>query len=207
VSADERRAERRARLKHACLDLIGEAGVISVSAEAVSARAGLTKRYFYESFADREALLAEVIDDFFTEVRSEMLDALARTEHGPKHRAHTIGQVLIDFLQRDARRARLYVEAPGQPTLRPRQERAFDTFTRLLLDTFPVKLDPARDAEQSKAIEHRRALVALIVVAGTTQAAIAWLRGDVDLTRGEVIDEIAGTILGALTAATVYPSS
>jgi len=179
---------------------------MSVSAEAVSTRAGLTKRYFYESFADREALLAEVIDDFFTDVRSEMLDALARTQHGPTHRAQTISQVLIDFLQRDARRARLYVEAPGQPRLRPRQERAFDTFTRLLLDTFPIEPNPARDAAQSKAIEHRRALVALIVVAGTTQAAIAWLQGDVDLTRGELIDEIARTILGALAATTVGPS-
>jgi AcrR family transcriptional regulator len=186
VSADERRARRRARLKEVCLDLIGESGVVSVTAEAVSSRAELTKRYFYESFADRDALLHEVMDDFFTEVRAEMLDALGQADSPSPGRAHIVATVLIDFLERDRRRARLYVEAAGQPTLQARREQAFDAFTRLLLDSVPETRSNGRE------------LAALIIVAGTTQAAISWLQGTVELPREHVIAEIARMIIAAL---------
>ncbi|MCU1654520.1 MAG: Transcriptional regulator, TetR, partial [Pseudonocardia sp.] len=95
MSADERRAERLSSLKEACLDLIGETGVASITAEGVSGRAGLTKRYFYESFSDRDALLYAVMEEFFTDVRAEMLDALAGGGGTPAYRAHTIARILI----------------------------------------------------------------------------------------------------------------
>ncbi|MDT7643129.1 MAG: hypothetical protein QOC75_129, partial [Pseudonocardiales bacterium] len=66
VSADERRTERRQRLVTACLDLVGEGGVSTVTAQAVAERAGLTRRYFYESFADRDAVLVEALDGMFS---------------------------------------------------------------------------------------------------------------------------------------------
>jgi AcrR family transcriptional regulator len=186
VSADERRARRRARLKEVCLDLIGESGVVSVTAEAVAGRAELTKRYFYESFADRDALLHEVMDDFFTEVRAEMLEALGSAGSCPLDRAHVVASVLINFLERDRRRARLYIEAAGQPTLQARREQAFDAFTRLLLD----------NVAEAKSDGHE--LAALIIVAGTTQAAISWLQGAVKMPREQVIAEIARMIIAAL---------
>jgi AcrR family transcriptional regulator len=102
VSADERRAERRSSLKEACLDLIGEGGVALITAEGVSGRAGLTKRYFYESFNDRDALLYEVMDEFFTDVRAEIHDALVRSEGPSADRAHTVARLLIEFLERAA---------------------------------------------------------------------------------------------------------
>jgi AcrR family transcriptional regulator len=197
VSAETRRAERRARLKQACLDLIEETGVAAISAEAVCARAGLTKRYFYENFADRDALLYEVMDEFFIDVGAEMLAALATGEATPAQRAQTVARVLIEFLERDRRLARLYIESAGQPTLRARRERAYEAFTRLLLDT-------VADAQESDTVEDGvrtadpRAFATLIVVAGTTQAAISWLQGDVELPRDSVIEQIARMIIGAL---------
>ena len=73
VSADDRRADRRARLLEAGLDLVGEVGVAEVTAEAVAARAGLSKRYFYESFADRDALLVAASSGVFETVRAALL--------------------------------------------------------------------------------------------------------------------------------------
>ncbi|MGV7904576.1 TetR family transcriptional regulator, partial [Mycobacterium kansasii] len=52
VSAEDRRSARRAQLLEACLDVVGDAGVEAVTADAVAQRAGLSKRYFYEAFAD-----------------------------------------------------------------------------------------------------------------------------------------------------------
>ena len=197
VSAQTRRAERRARLKEVCLDLIEETGVAAISAEAVSSRAGLTKRYFYESFADRDALLYEVMDEFFINVGAEILAALAKGEATPAQRAQTVARVLIEFLERDRRLARLYIESAGQPTLRARRERAYEAFTRLLLDT--VADHPESDTvEDGVGTGDRHAFATLIVVAGTTQAAISWLQGDVDLPRDSVIGQIARMIIAAL---------
>jgi AcrR family transcriptional regulator len=53
----ERREARRTALLEAALDLIGEAGAAAVTMRAVCRRAGLTDRYFYESFSDRDDLL------------------------------------------------------------------------------------------------------------------------------------------------------
>ena len=193
ISAEERRAERRARVKDACLDVVGEGGVAKVTVEAVSAGAGLTKRYFYESFPDLDTLLAEVIDDIFTGLLTDILATLPGIDSIPE-RADTIARMLIDFFQRDARRARLYVEAPGHPTLRARREVAFQTYTRLLLEHLQPEDTP---------LDRRREVAALIIVAGVTQAASEWLRdgrvgGSGALTRDQIVDEIARVMIAAL---------
>jgi AcrR family transcriptional regulator len=195
LSADERRAARRARLKEACLDLIGEAGIASVSAEAVSARAALTKRYFYESFTDRDALLLELLDDLFTDVLAKIRDKLTDGGQSAPRRAHAVVTALMEFMQTDHRRARLYVEAPGSPVLARRRDAAFETYSQVLLDTFPGYPIRAGDHEVN---QNRRALAALIIVAGTTQAVVSWLQGEVDLSRDELIEELASVIRSVL---------
>ena len=57
-TAAERVAERRQRLIDAGYALFGEHGYAGTSIRAVLQRAGLRDRYFGESFADLDALLA-----------------------------------------------------------------------------------------------------------------------------------------------------
>ena len=57
--AQTRQAERRDKLVAAGITLFGRQGFAASSIDAVCREAGLTKRYFYESFTDREALLVE----------------------------------------------------------------------------------------------------------------------------------------------------
>ncbi|WP_051342290.1 TetR/AcrR family transcriptional regulator [Pseudonocardia spinosispora] len=175
----------------ACLELVGEGGVGSVSAESVAARAGLTKRYFYESFADRDTLLDELLASFFTDVRATMLDAMPVTGDASA-RAQVMAEVLIDFLWNDPKRARLYAEAPGNPRLEARREQAYEVFTQLVIDAFPSGEPLSEEARQ------RRTLAALLLVAGTTQAVITWLRGRIELTREAVTDELARIIVATL---------
>jgi AcrR family transcriptional regulator len=61
-SAEDRREARRAALIGAAIRLYGERGFASTSIEAVSAEAGLIKRYFYESFPGAEALLVAAFE-------------------------------------------------------------------------------------------------------------------------------------------------
>ena len=56
-SAAERRAQRREQLILAAIRVYGERGYRNATVKAVCEAAGLTERYFYESFANSEALL------------------------------------------------------------------------------------------------------------------------------------------------------
>lgn len=60
VSAQERREQRRTALIEAGLELFGTEGYPNVPVKRICDQAGLTQRYFYESFSDREALLDAV---------------------------------------------------------------------------------------------------------------------------------------------------
>ena len=56
----ERASQRRAQLVAAGMKRFGSAGYQEVSVRAVCVEAGLTERYFYESFENREELLGAV---------------------------------------------------------------------------------------------------------------------------------------------------
>lgn len=56
-SADERKQARKSTLVEAAIRLFGEHGFNAVSIDLICTEAGLTKRYFYEAFPSREALL------------------------------------------------------------------------------------------------------------------------------------------------------
>lgn len=75
MSAEKRRALRRRALLDAARDLWREGGLPAVSVRAVSARAKLTDRYFYEQFADIGSLLGAVIDDIMEEPLAAMIKA------------------------------------------------------------------------------------------------------------------------------------
>jgi AcrR family transcriptional regulator len=62
VSADERRAQRRRQLIEAAVSVYGERGYRSSSVKAVCDAAGLTERYFYESFLSSEELLVATFE-------------------------------------------------------------------------------------------------------------------------------------------------
>lgn len=76
---EERRAERRERLLDAGLACYGEVGYHAATVRLICARAGLTERYFYESFANGEDLLCAVylrhLDLQRARIASAMLEA------------------------------------------------------------------------------------------------------------------------------------
>ncbi len=87
IPADARVAERRARLLAAALDEIAGGGVAALSVRAICARAGLTRRYFYESFGDLDALLLAAFDDLHGEIADAIVAALAPSAARPSTRA------------------------------------------------------------------------------------------------------------------------
>src|SRR5579872_7202432 len=62
VEPDARQAARRQRLLDAAFELLGTEGLTATTVRGVCARAGLHTRYFYESFADVDALVVALFD-------------------------------------------------------------------------------------------------------------------------------------------------
>ena len=75
-SFEDRQAERRARLIKAAALVAGRHGLEGTSVAAICAEAGLTARYFYESFPGREAIFVEA----YRAVQDELL---ARMQAAP----------------------------------------------------------------------------------------------------------------------------
>lgn len=72
ISAEERRTQRRRKLLAAAREMWGTQGIAEVTVRGVCAEAGLTPRYFYEQFKNRETLLLAVD----AEVRDELIGVL-----------------------------------------------------------------------------------------------------------------------------------
>jgi len=79
----DRKTERRAKLVDAAITLLAEGGGPACSVRAVCRTSGLTERYFYESFPDRDTLVTTVFDELAAQVTESVLIAVAATDGTP----------------------------------------------------------------------------------------------------------------------------
>ena len=75
-NADERREIRRRQLIDAGIERFGTDGYASTSVKAICDEAGLTERYFYENFRDREALLKAVYEILIRDAAVAVLEKM-----------------------------------------------------------------------------------------------------------------------------------
>jgi AcrR family transcriptional regulator len=75
ASFADRRSDRRDRLLRAAIEVFGRTGRDGATVAAICAEAGLTARYFYESFPNRDALFVEA----FRAAQRELLNRLAQS--------------------------------------------------------------------------------------------------------------------------------
>jgi AcrR family transcriptional regulator len=120
-TAEERGAERRARLLHAALDIIGERGWQDATMTEICRVAGLTERYFYESFRSRDELYIALIDQLGAEFLSSVLAAVDLTA-APRERVQAAAGAVVAFLVGDPRRGRAaLMEGVGNSELERRR--------------------------------------------------------------------------------------
>src|SRR3954463_12210582 len=84
VSADDRIAARRAKLLDAGLELFGTRGYATTGVKDVCRQAGLTDRYFYESFNDGADLFLAVFDRLTEELFAVVVEAVAEAGEDPE---------------------------------------------------------------------------------------------------------------------------
>ena len=108
-------------------------------------RAGLSKRYFYESFADREAVLVAALDGFFEAARAAVTPALARAAATTEERlTRTVAALVQRALRRRARVPDCTSSRRGDPALEQRRIAAYDEFAELILLRYALEVEPPR---------------------------------------------------------------
>lgn len=180
ITAQERREQRRASLIEAGLELFGTEGFHHVPVKRICDHAGLTQRYFYESFNDREALLYAVYEACVEVLRTATGDAalayLAQVpevmagDPVPEQHIEPLARVTLGGFLRsltdDPRRARvILIEVVGvSPALEQLRIGAIHAWADLILGFTPP---PKTDRPQ-------RRLAAIGIVGAITQLLVDW---------------------------------
>jgi AcrR family transcriptional regulator len=185
VSAAERVAVRHERLLEAGLELFGTRGYVETGVKDICSEAGLTDRYFYESFDDTRGLFLAVFDrvtdDLFASVSTSVAEAGPEPE--PELRAGIAG--FVGALAEDPRRARVvFSEGPAAGPEAERHMRAtLRRFRGLVAATARRHLGPAVEDELVE-------LVALSVVGSLERTIAEWQDGRLDLPLERIVDEL-----------------
>ncbi|MFI6995947.1 TetR/AcrR family transcriptional regulator [Nocardia sp. NPDC050175] len=193
VSAEQRLAQRRADLLEAGLDEIAAVGVAQLRMSSVCERAGLTQRYFYEHFRNRdhlldalhETMISNLITRTVAAVEAEPLDLLVR--------ARVAVATFLDFFAEEPRRARLYTEAATLPTLAARKAEGIKRYAEQA-----ARQVCAVYGETDPKTHARIALAALVVVHGNSAVTLAWHNGEIDIARDEYVELLAQIFVDAL---------
>lgn len=173
----ERRAARQAALREATLDLIGEQGAAGVTVRSVCRRAGLTDRYFYESFSGRDELLAGVFLQVLDELQ-RALEAATTSSQDPVIVARAAIGALAEIGLDDPRKGRLLlVEPMVDPALTGVTVAVAPEIMRMVRTHLP--------AGESKG---RTAMIALGLVGSVASLFSTWIGGQLRVTREELIE-------------------
>lgn len=109
VDAEERRAQRRQRLIQAATTVYGQAGFRNTTVKAVCDAAGLTERYFYESFLNAHELLMAAFRNVTAKMEGCMRDAARVPTGSGRDRVQMILHAWFDALRNDPASARLFL--------------------------------------------------------------------------------------------------
>lgn len=134
VSEEARQAERRQRFVEAGLTVFGSRGYHSSTVRSICAEAGLTERYFYESFSNSEDLLCVVYDYTNQRVRERVLAAVMDAPRDVSAMAYATLVAFLSIMRDDPRMAQLlFVEVLGvSERVDQRYRKSVEDFAQLM---------------------------------------------------------------------------
>jgi AcrR family transcriptional regulator len=189
-TAAERVAERRERLIDAGVELFGERGYAATSIRSVLQRSGLRDRYFGESFADLDALLAAVYSRLIDEEITGCAAAIAKTSGGSKGARAMIDTITRSFEKNPGKgRIKSREVLSGGPASREQRRAGLRRLAQLVADLLP----------SSTALNRSDVLLlGLSIVAAADELLLTWIDSPEGLTRDRVVDVV--TLLFDATA-------
>jgi AcrR family transcriptional regulator len=187
ATGEQRIAERRSKLIDAGMTLFGSPGSESVRVKDVVDQAGLTERYFYESFSDLDALFDAVLEQANDAVERAVNAAVVSAPSDEISRMSVVMRTTTDVLARDPRMIRvIFIEALGKGgrASAHRNElllRAAENFYRWSGDTGDFENSP---------VDTR--MKAFAVAGAASELLISWAEGLLDVTPTQLADFLIG---------------
>lgn len=184
VPIEDRQALRRDELIAAGVTLLGAESGPALTVRAVCRAAGLTERYFYESFTDRDEFVRAAYDDVCARAMSTLLSATT-----PRQAVERFVALMVD----DPVRGRVLLLAPeSEPVL----TRSGAEWMPSFIDLLQRKLTTISDPVVQK-------MVATGLIGALTGLFTAYLDGRLTATREQFIDYCVALLLSRAT----YPES
>lgn len=192
--ARERQEARRRRLLQAGLEVFGTAGFRSATVGRVCQEAGLTNRYFYEHFADREAALRAVYDMLVHDALHRLSTAMDAPASSLEERVMAALDSYVDFSLSDPRRPRVIsVESVGiGPAMEERRRAVRHRIAHLFAREY------RRSVREGTMVDLPFDKQALALVGAANELIVDWVLGDRSRTKAELAQDIAGVLLPVL---------
>lgn len=193
-SHPERRAERRARLIAAALELYGTVGWAAGTVERICASAGVATRSFYEEFDSREDLLLTIYAEILDGARSAVGAAVAAAPLRLDERVRAGLTAYVGHLTRDPRRARVaHLELRAAGRNLEAQRRAAVTGFAALIEREGLLL-----AGSGERRPEAGALTALALAGAVNELLVDWATSDPHPPVEPMVDELVRVFVAAL---------
>jgi AcrR family transcriptional regulator len=177
VSAADRRIDRRERLVRAGLEIAGTEGADALGVGRVCLAAGLTKRYFYESFSSLAELQSAVVDHAIGAM-TQRVDPFRPAKPGGAPQAWL--EEFVGALVDDKRLARvLLAETHGG---------ALSAFRHQIIDVAIAGMAPPDSDPQA---DLRARVVAYAQIGTLSELCLAWHRGQLAMERATLVTVLA----------------
>jgi AcrR family transcriptional regulator len=196
VEAADRVAERRRRFLEAGLDILGsDPDLAELTVRGICREAGVALRYFYESFTDKDDLVAAVFDWVIADIAATTQAAVAAAPLTEQSRAGMAN--VVRTIAADTRVGRLLFSSQlSHPVVVRKRTESFALMAMLTFQhTGSVG---AQHTDRVKAGSH-------FVVGGVTGMITAWLAGDVALDNNQLVEQLA-SMIDALAVPELYNS-
>jgi AcrR family transcriptional regulator len=180
VPLEDRQVLRRDELIAAGVQSLGGESGPAVTVRAVCREAGLTERYFYESFSDRDEFVRAVYDDVCTRAMAALMSATT-----PREAVEQFVALMVD----DPVRGRVLLLAPAvEPVLVRSGAEWMPNFIELLQGKLTQISDPVRQK-----------MIATSLIGGLTALFTAYLDGRLSASREQFIDYCVEMLLSRAT--------
>jgi AcrR family transcriptional regulator len=177
VSADERRGDRRHRLVEAAFEIAGTEGAAALGVGRVCDAAGLTKRYFYESFGSLAELQSAVVDHAIT-LMTDRVDPFRPDSPGGS--PHAWLQAFVGALVDEGPLARVLLAETHGGALSPFRHQIIDV-------AIAGMAPPGSDARA----DLRARLVAYAQIGTLSELCLAWHEGHLAIGRTALVDSLS----------------
>lgn len=188
VALSERQRIRRSDLLRAGIELLGAQDGSAVNVRAVCRASGLTERYFYESFTDREQFVAEVYAAVAEQARDALIGAVASAD-SPLARAQAAVEAFVQLIIDRPAMGRVLLIAPmTEPGLGNRGMAFAPEFALLIEEQLGSVEDP-----------QERQLLSVGLVGALASLFIGYLDGTITVERGRFIAHCVELLSNAYT--------